>query len=77
MNFIGVPDLLTASQSSRSISRVNQDLARISQELSSGFQANLVKASGGDPTRLFIIDRDLRMSEVRQFSVAQVPVNDE
>lgn len=71
MNFVGVPDLLTASQSSRTISRVNQDLARTTQELSSGLQSNLVTASGGDPERLYTIERDLRMNEVRRFSVSQ------
>lgn len=71
MNFVGVPDLLTAGQSSRTISRVSQDLDRVSQELASGLQSNLVKASGGDPTRLYSIDQELRMNDVRRFSVAQ------
>ena len=71
MNFVGVPDLLSAGQSSRTISRVSQDLARVTQELSSGLNSNLVQASGGDPTRLYSIEQDLRMNEVRQFSVSQ------
>lgn len=71
MNFVGVPDLLTSGQTSRTISKVSQDLARVSQELSSGLNSNLVEASGGDPTRLYSIERELRMNEVRQFSVSQ------
>lgn len=71
MNFIGVPDLLTSGQTSRTISKVSQDLARVTQELSSGLQSNLVEASGGDPTRLYSIERELRMNEVRQFTVSQ------
>ena len=43
----------------------------VSQELASGLQSNLVKASGGDPTRLYSIDQELRMNDVRRFSVAQ------
>ncbi len=71
MNFVGVPDLLTSGQTSRTISKVSQDLTRVSQELSSGLKSNLVEASGGDPTRLYSIERELRMNEVRQFSVSQ------
>lgn len=71
MNFTGVPDLLTSGRTSRTISNVSQDLARVSQELSSGLNSNLVKASGGDPTRLYSIERELRMNEVRQFSISQ------
>ncbi len=71
MSVLGVPDLLTFSQTSRSISRVNEDLARVSQELSSGLKSNLVKASGGDPTRLYTIEQDLKMNEVRQFAISQ------
>lgn len=71
MNFIGVPDLLTSGQTSRTISKVSQDLARVTQELSSGLNSNLVEASGGDPTRLYSIERELRMNEVRQFSISQ------
>ena len=71
MNFVGVPDLLTAGQSSRTLTRVNQDLARVTQELSSGLRSDLVQASGGDPTRLYSIESELRLSEVRQFAVSQ------
>lgn len=71
MNLVGVPDLLTAGQSSRNISRVSQDLARVSQELSSGLRSNIVQAAGGDLTRLYSIEQDLRMNEVRQLAVSQ------
>lgn len=71
MNFSGVPDLLTSGQTSRTISNVSQDLARVTQELSSGLNSNLVEASGGDPTRLYSIERELRMNEVQQYSVSQ------
>ena len=71
MNPIGVPDLLTNGQTARNVSRVSQDLARVSQELSSGLKSNLVEASGGDPTRLYSLERELRLNEVRQFSVSQ------
>lgn len=71
MNLLGVPDLLTSSQTSRSISNVSQDLARVSQELSSGLNSNIVEASGGDPGKLYAIERELRMNEVQKFSIAQ------
>lgn len=71
MNFVGVPDLLTAGQSSRSIGRVTQDLARVTEELSSGLRSDLVRASGGDPTRLYAIERELQLTEVRQFALSQ------
>ncbi len=71
MNFVGVPDLLTAGQSSRTLTRVNQDLARVTKELSSGLRSDLVQASGGDPTKLYSIESELRLNEVRQFAVSQ------
>lgn len=63
---IGLPDLLTAGRLSRGLNEVNLDLARVAEELSSGLRTDLVEAAGGDPTRLYAIERDLALNATHQ-----------
>lgn len=66
MSVIGLPDLLTAGRLSQGLSEVNLDLARVAEELSSGLRTDLLEASGGDPTRLFTIEREIALNETHQ-----------
>lgn len=66
MTAIGLPDLLTAGRLSQGLSDVNRDLARVAEELSSGLRTDLVDAAGGDPTRLYAIERDLALNANHQ-----------
>ncbi|MGB0851657.1 MAG: flagellin [Pikeienuella sp.] len=63
MTITGLPDLLTAGRLSRGVSDVNRELARVAEELTSGLQTNLMEASGGDPSRLYAIERDLMLNQ--------------
>lgn len=63
MPAVGYPDLLSSSVLSRSASRTSLDLARVTEELTSGLKSDLIEATGGDPIRLYQIERDLRLDE--------------
>lgn len=69
MNGIGLPDLLSNTRISRSIGEVNADLSRASQELTTGRKSDLVAATGGDPTRLFSLERDLSLNATRRDAI--------
>lgn len=62
MNGLGTPDLVTSSQLSRTLSRVNADLTRASEELTTGLKSNPIEASGGDPVRLYSIRREIALN---------------
>lgn len=59
MNLFGTPDLLSSSILSRGVARVNADILRTAEELSSGRKSDKVAAAGGDPTRLYALERDI------------------
>lgn len=65
MNFLGTPDFLSNMRMARTVSSVQTNLNRASQELTSGLKSDLVKATGGDPARLYAIERDLTLNEGR------------
>lgn len=69
MTSIGVPDLLTNARVAGAIADVKRDFTRVGEELASGLHANIVKASGGDPSRLYSIERDLQLNAARGQSV--------
>lgn len=69
MPAIGLPDLLTAGRLSQGLGAVNLDLARVAEELSSGLRTDLVEAAGGDPTRLYVIERDLALNDTYQTTI--------
>lgn len=70
MNTTGLPDLLSAGRLSRDLARVNADLERGAAEVSSGLKSDIVEASGGDPTRLYALERDLALAEGRRTGVS-------
>ena len=59
MTTLGVPDLLLSNRISRDLGQVNADLVRASNELATGLRQDPVAASGGDPSRLYALDRDI------------------
>ena len=63
MPAIGYPDLLSNTVLSRAASQTSRDLARVTEEVTSGLKSDLVEATGGDPFRLYQIERDLRLAE--------------
>lgn len=69
MNSLGAPDLLLANRVSRGLSQVNRDLARASVELATGRREDPVAATGGDPARLFALDRDIASAETRRLTL--------
>lgn len=69
MNTTGLPDLLSAGRLSRDLARVNADFERAAGEVSSGLKSDIVEASGGDPTRLYALERDLTLVERRQTTI--------
>ena len=73
MTSVGVPDLLFSNKISRSLSQVNAELTRSSTELTTGLRDDPVAASGGDPSRLYALDRDIASAETRRltFGVAK------
>ncbi len=66
MRLFGTPDLLSAGILSRSVARVNADILRSAEELSSGRKRDVVAAAGGDATRVYALERDLaRVASVK------------
>lgn len=65
----GTPDLLTAGRLSRGVADVTRDLSRVAEELTSGLQTDLVEASGGDPARLYAIEREISENETQGQSI--------
>lgn len=61
----GLPDLLSTSRLARDMARVNQDLSRVAEEMSTGRRSDVVAATGGDPTRLFALERDISALALR------------
>lgn len=62
---IGVPDLLASDRLARDMAQVNRNLERVSREVSTGLRDDPVAASGGDPSRLYAIDRKLSAIDTR------------
>ena len=62
---IGVPDLLASSRLARDMAQVNRNLERASREVSTGLRDDPVAAAGGDPARLYALDRDLAAIDTR------------
>lgn len=69
MAVAGLPDLLIAGRNARTIATVQANFDRTSAELTSGRQSDVVKASGGDPIRLYGIERELSLSAGRKSSI--------
>lgn len=69
MNATGTPDILSLARFSRDISKANDDLLTASTELATGQKTDPVKASGGDPARLYAIDRDLSRADSRSIAL--------
>lgn len=70
MNILSVPDLLSNGRVSRAIAQVETDLTRASEELTSGRKTDLIEATSGDPTRLYVIERDLALNASRTNSIS-------
>ena len=70
MAVAGLPDLLIAGRNARTIADVQARFDRVSEELTSGRQADVVKASGGDPIRLYAVERDLALVRGQENSIS-------
>ena len=70
MTTIGAPDLITSTRLARDLAQVNRDLSRVSGELSTGLRDDPVAASGGDPGRIYALDRDLASIEARRLTIS-------
>ena len=69
MNALGTPDLLSSNRVARQLAAVNADLTRASTELATGLRADPVEAAGGDPTRLYALERDIAAVQTRRITV--------
>ncbi|MFV0474789.1 MAG: flagellin [Pikeienuella sp.] len=65
----GTPDLMSNGRASRLLSRIDGDFARAAEEVSTGLKSDPVKASGGDPIRLYALERDLTLNETRRVNL--------
>lgn len=69
MPAIGTPDLLSQSLLSRSLARVDKDLARAGRELTTGLRDDPVEATRGDPFILYRVERDLALNEAASATI--------
>lgn len=70
MAIAGFPDLLIASRNARTIADVQANFNRASLELTTGRQSDVVKATGGDPIKLYAVERDLALVAGRKSSIS-------
>lgn len=69
MSITGIPDLLSAGRTARTLAQVQTDFTRASEELTTGRQSDVVAATGGDPIRLYAVERDLALNAGRALNV--------
>ncbi len=65
----GIPDLLSSGRNARLIAEVQANFQRASDELTSGRKSDVVAATGGDPARLFGVERELTAVAQRRINV--------
>lgn len=65
----GTPDLLTTNRTQRTIAEVQRNFTRASEELTSGRKSDVVEATGGDPARLYGVERGLAAAEQRRVAI--------
>lgn len=65
----GTPDLMSTGRAARLLARIEGDFARASEEVSTGRRADPVQASGGDPMRLYALERGLSINETRRLNI--------
>ncbi|MEO1610940.1 MAG: hypothetical protein AAFU55_01055 [Pseudomonadota bacterium] len=70
MNPTGTPDILSLARQARDIAAANRDLSRVSTEMATGVKDDLVAATGGDPSRLYAIERDIARADTRASTLA-------
>lgn len=69
MDILGTPDMYYHSRLTRNLDRVSTAFNRTAEEVTTGLYADKVKAAGGDTTRLYTIERELKMTEGRLQSI--------
>ncbi|MEM7546445.1 MAG: flagellin [Pseudomonadota bacterium] len=69
MSTMGTADLLSSGVLSRNLGRVNNDLLRVTDELTGGLKKDVVAAAGGDPARIYLLERQLSLAETRKTSI--------
>ncbi|QIE55389.1 hypothetical protein G5B40_07915 [Pikeienuella piscinae] len=65
----GTPDLMSNLRSARLLAQVQTDFARASEEVTTGRKADVIEASGGDPIKLYALERELALNAERAISI--------